>query len=175
MGFPRLPAGLEIGSTGLRLIGIGMLLAALAYLLVCRFSRRREWQVRGQEIRLPSWRLALLQALMGAGNWALMGLVVFTLLPDKAGYPTILAILMVSSIAGVITHIPAGLGVLESVFITLLQGQYSQGTLLAALIGYRAVYFLLPLLLALVVYLLLERVASQRGAAAPSQAGGRAG
>lgn len=165
LGFPALPAGLEIGSSGLRLIGIGMLLAALLYLLACRFSRRREWHVRGHKVRLPSWRLALLQGLMGAGNWALMGLVVYILLPDKAGYPTLLAILLVSSIAGVITHIPAGLGVLESVFITLLQGQYSQGTLLAALIGYRAVYFLLPLLLALVTYLILERIASQRGSA----------
>jgi len=174
LGFPKLPAGLEIGSSGLRLIGMAMLAVALAYLLACRFSRRREWQVRGHAITLPGWRLAALQALMGAGNWCLMGLVVFTLLPDKAGYPTILAILLVSSIAGVITHIPAGLGVLESVFITLLQGQYSQGTLLAALIGYRAVYFLVPLLLACVVYLLLERLAArQRGRASSSPAAGR--
>lgn len=173
LGFPALPAGLEIGTTGLRLIGCLMLLAAISYLLACRFSRRRKWQVRGQSVTLPSWRLATLQGLMGAGNWALMGLVVYTLLPDKAGYPTILAILLVSSIAGVITHIPAGLGVLESVFITLLQGQYSQGTLLAALIGYRAVYFLLPLLVACLVYLLLERVAArQRGNASVSPAQG---
>lgn len=170
LGFPKLPAGLEIGSTGLRLIGLAMLLVALCYLLACGFSSRREWHVRGHRIRLPSWRLAALQGVMGAGNWALMGWVVYILLPDKAGYPTILAILLVSSIAGVITHIPAGLGVLESVFITLLQGQYSQGTLLAALIGYRAVYFLLPLLLALVTYLVLERVASQRGRASASAA-----
>ncbi len=176
LGFPKLPAGLEIGTTGLRLIGTAMLVVALAYLLACRFTSRREWQVRGHAITLPGWRLAALQALMGAGNWCLMGLVVFTLLPDKAGYPTILAILLVSSIAGVITHIPAGLGVLESVFITLLQGQYSQGTLLAALIGYRAVYFLLPLLLACVVYLLLERLAArQRGGASRSAVGGKAG
>jgi len=175
LGFPRLPAGLEIGSTGLRLIGVGMLLAALAYLLACRFSSRRQWQVRGQVITLPGWRLAVLQALMGAGNWCLMGLVVFTLLPDKAGYPTILAILLVSSIAGVITHIPAGLGVLESVFITLLQGQYSQGTLLAALIGYRAVYFLLPLLLACGVYLVLERLAGRQRGRVSAAARGRSG
>ena len=174
LGFPKLPSGLEIGTTGLRLIGGGMLAAAIAYLLACCFASRRQWQVRGQVITLPDWRLATLQALMGAGNWCLMGLVVFTLLPDKVGYPTILAILLVSSIAGVITHIPAGLGVLESVFITLLQGQYSQGTLLAALIGYRAVYFLLPLLVACVVYLLLERVAAgQRGRASRSAACGR--
>jgi len=176
LGFPALPAGLEIGTLGLRLIGMAMLAVAIAYLLACGFSRRREWQVRGQRISLPSWRLAALQGLMGAGNWCLMGLVIFTLLPDKAGYPTILAILLISSIAGVITHIPAGLGVLESVFITLLQGQYSQGTLLAALIGYRALYFLLPLLLACVTYLVLERVAArQRSRASASAAGERAG
>ncbi|OLS62612.1 lysylphosphatidylglycerol synthase domain-containing protein [Pseudomonas putida] len=170
LGFPKLPAGLEIGSSGLRVIGIGMLAVAIGYLLACRFARRREWTIRDHSLTLPSWRLAALQALMGAGNWCLMGLVIYTLLPDKAGYPTLLAILMVSSIAGVITHIPAGLGVLESVFITLLQGQYSQGTLLAALIGYRAVYFLLPLLIACVTYLVLERVAARQRSRAPASA-----
>ncbi|MFW3898437.1 lysylphosphatidylglycerol synthase domain-containing protein [Pseudomonas putida] len=176
LGFPKLPAGLEIGSSGLRVIGIAMLIAAIGYLLACRFAKRREWNIRGQQITLPSWRLAALQALMGAGNWCLMGLVIHTLLPEKAGYPTLLATLMVSSIAGVITHIPAGLGVLESVFITLLQGQYSQGTLLAALIGYRAVYFLLPLLVACVTYLVLERVAArQRGRAGTSATEGGTG
>lgn len=176
LGFPTLPAGLEIGSGGLRLIGIALLAVAVAYLLACRFAKRREWNIRGQRVSLPPWHLAALQGLMGAGNWCLMGLVIFTLLPEKAGYPTLLAILLVSSIAGVITHIPAGLGVLESVFITLLQGQYSQGTLLAALIAYRAVYFLLPLLVACVTYLLLERLAARQGdRASVSAPGERAG
>ena len=166
-GLPRLPAGLEIGSSGLRVIGVLMLLAGAAYLCACAFAQRRSWQIRGQAIKLPGIRLALLQALMGACNWMLMGLVIYTLLPEKVGYPSILGILMISSIAGVITHIPAGLGVLEAVFITLLQGQYAQGTLLAALIAYRVLYFLLPLLVACIVYLVLERVASQ-GAPASS-------
>lgn len=167
-GLPRLPAGLEIGTSGLRLIGVLLVLVAATYLLACAFAKRRSWQVRGQTLTLPGIRLALLQAVMGASNWLLMGCVIFTLLPEKVGYPTLLGILMISSIAGVITHIPAGLGVLETVFITLLQGQYAQGTLLAALIGYRALYFLLPLLVACVVYLVLERVASHSaGASAP--------
>jgi len=168
-GLPRLPAGFEIGSSGLRLIGLLLVLIALAYLLACRYARRRTWQLRGHEITLPRLRMAALQVLMGAGNWALMALVVYSLLPDKVGYPTILAVLMISSIAGVITHIPAGLGVLETVFLTLLHAHYGKGTLLAALIGYRAVYFLLPLLLAGLVYLLLERLASQRASTADSR------
>ncbi|WP_342622539.1 lysylphosphatidylglycerol synthase domain-containing protein [Pseudomonas alkylphenolica] len=165
-GLPHLPAGFEIGSNGLRLVGLLLLLAALGYLLACRFARRRTWQLRGHEITLPGLPMAALQLLMGACNWALMALVVYSLLPDKVAYPTILAVLMISSIAGVITHIPAGLGVLETVFLTLLQAHYGKGTLLAALIGYRVVYFLLPLLLAGLVYLLLERLASQRASTA---------
>lgn len=168
-GLPRLPAEFEIGSSALRLIGLLLVLLALAYLLACRYARRRSWQLRGHEITLPRLRMAALQVLMGASNWALMALVVYSLLPDKVGYPTILAVLMISSIAGVVTHIPAGLGVLETVFLTLLQTQYGKGTLLAALIGYRAVYFLLPLLLAGLVYLVLERLASQRAGTAASR------
>lgn len=174
LGLPKLPAGLEIGQGGLRLIGALLLLVATLYLLACACASRRRWRVRGQQIELPSWRLAVLQALMGASNWMLMAAVVYLLLPEKLGYPNILAILLISSIAGVITHIPAGLGVLETVFITLLHGQYAQGTVLAALIGYRALYFLLPLLLACVVYLLLERLASQH-AGASSAVGGAGG
>ncbi|MBW6280446.1 UPF0104 family protein, partial [Pseudomonas aeruginosa] len=112
---------------------------------------------RGHRLTLPSWRLAALQGLLGASNWSLMALLLYSLLPHGVDYPSVLAILLISSIAGVITHIPAGLGVLEAVFIALLQGRLSQGVLLAALIGYRVLYFLLPLALACVVYLLLER------------------
>ena len=109
------------------------------------------------EISLPSLRLALLQVALGAANWMLMAALIHLLLPKEAFYPTVLGILLISSIAGVITHIPAGLGVLEAVFMALMQHQFSKSTLLAALIGYRALYFLLPLVIAVVVYLVLEK------------------
>ncbi|RTV28777.1 UPF0104 family protein [Pseudomonas aeruginosa] len=156
-GLPALPPGWKLGSDGLRLIGALLLALAAGYLLACRFARRRAWGWREHRLTLPSWRLAALQGLLGASNWSLMALLLYSLLPHSVDYPSVLAILLISSIAGVITHIPAGLGVLEAVFIALLQGRLSQGVLLAALIGYRVLYFLLPLALACVVYLLLER------------------
>ncbi|MCP3751911.1 lysylphosphatidylglycerol synthase domain-containing protein [Pseudomonas sp. SBB6] len=171
-GLPRLPAGMEIGNTGLRLIGALLLLVAVIYWLACGFATRRTWRLRQHQISLPGIRLATLQTLMGACSWSLMALVVFTLLPKGADYPTLLAVLMISSIAGVITHIPAGLGVLETVFLTLLHGTYGKGTLLAALIGYRAIYFLLPLLIATLTYLVLEHLASQRSTGDRSQTSG---
>ncbi|GAB7527890.1 lysylphosphatidylglycerol synthase domain-containing protein [Pseudomonas sp. 3A(2025)] len=158
-GFVKLPAQWSIGSTTLQMIGAGLLLMCAAYLAACQFSTRRSWTIRGQELVLPSLGQALMQASLGALNWSLMALVIFTLLPENAFYPTVLGVLLISSIAGVITHIPAGLGVLETVFITLMAHQFSKGTLLAALIGYRAIYFLLPLMLAVLVYLVLEKSA----------------
>lgn len=67
-----------------------------------------------------------------------------------------LGVLLVSSIAGVIVHIPAGIGVLEAVFIAMLSAEsISRGAIIAALLAARAV-LLLPLLIATVGYLLLE-------------------
>lgn len=100
--------------------------------------------------------MALLQVALGATNWSLMGLVVYLMFFGQVPYPTVLAILMISSVAGVITHIPAGLGVLEAVFVALLAGEMAQASVVAGLIGYRAVYFLAPLLLATLVYFALE-------------------
>ena len=121
-GLPALPPGWKLGSDGLRLIGALLLALAAGYLLACRFARRRAWGWREHRLTLPSWRLAALQGLLGASNWSLMALLLYSLLPHGVDYPSVLAILLISSIAGVITHIPAGLGVLEAVFIALLQG-----------------------------------------------------
>lgn len=153
----QLPESWGLGVTGLQLIGFLLLGVAGAYLYACGFATRRDWSWRGHSITLPSFRVALLQLCLGASNWSLMALLVFWLLPGEAFYPTILGVLLISSIAGVITHIPAGLGVLETVFLALLHDQFSQGSLVAALFGYRVLYFLLPLLLASVTYLVLEK------------------
>ncbi|WP_296181373.1 lysylphosphatidylglycerol synthase domain-containing protein [Pseudomonas sp. UBA1879] len=156
-GFIDLPDGWKIGDTTLQLIGVVLLVVCFGYFLACRFSRKRTFTIRKQQLVLPSLNQALRQALLGALNWGLMALLIYVLLPEKAFYPAVLGILLISSIAGVIAHIPAGLGVLETVFITLMQHQFSKGQLLAALIGYRVIYFLIPLMLALIVYAVLEK------------------
>ncbi|MFV3325985.1 lysylphosphatidylglycerol synthase domain-containing protein [Pseudomonas sp. NY15372] len=169
LGLVELPKTWAVGATGLRLIGVLLLVFALGYLLACAFAKRRTWSLRGHELTLPSLHLALCQVALGASNWALMAALIHWLLPHELFYPSILGILLISCVAGVVAHIPAGLGVLEAVFLALLHGQIGQGSLVAALLGYRTLYYLIPLLLALVVYLVLEkraRAMRQRGKAA---------
>lgn len=158
----ELPSAWEIGAQGLQPIGIGLLAVSFTYLAACRFSPRRVWHVRGHEIVLPPLSLALMQAALGAANWSLMATLIYLLLPEGLFYPTVLGVLLISAIAGVMTHVPAGLGVLEAVFLALLQHHVASSEILAALIGYRALYFLLPLIVACVVYLILERRGKKR-------------
>jgi len=156
-GMVSIPGGWFIGETTLRLIGVVLLVLVAFYLWACAFSKQRRWTVKGQTLQLPSLRMALLQFAVSCANWMVMGAIIWLLLGRDVGYPMVLGVLLISSIAGVIIHIPAGIGVLEAVFLALLSGQHaSHGTIIAALLAYRVLYFILPLLLALVLYLVLE-------------------
>jgi uncharacterized membrane protein YbhN (UPF0104 family) len=68
----------------------------------------------------------------------------------------VLTVLLIGAVAGVVAHVPAGLGVLEFVFVALLSHQVSEGQLIGALLGYRAIYYIAPLLIAAVLYLVME-------------------
>ncbi|HEN8800212.1 lysylphosphatidylglycerol synthase domain-containing protein [Pseudomonas sp. CM27] len=153
----ELPANWAVGTTGLQFIGFALLAIAFAYLFACGFAKKRTWRWRDHELTLPGLRLALCQVALGASNWAMMALLIYWLLPDKAFYPSILGILLISCVAGVVAHIPAGLGVLETVFLGLLHGQMGQGSLVAALLAYRTLYYLIPLALAVITYVVLEK------------------
>jgi hypothetical protein len=139
-----------------------MFAVAVAYILLCAFARRRTWTIRGHELTLPPLKLALLQLLISSINWSLMAGAMYILLDQKIPYPVVLEVLLVAAIAGVITHVPAGLGVLEAVFVALLSHQISTNELLAALLTYRAIYYLTPLAIATVVYLVVEARAKKR-------------
>lgn len=156
------PVSWKVSPLFLQLLGFTLLAGSLGYLVACHVARRRSWQWRSYRITLPDSRLAILQLMLGALNWSLMASLIYILLPEEAFYPIVLAALMMSSIAGVITHIPGGLGVLEAVFVALLSHEIDKSELLAGLIAYRALYFLLPLSIALVVYLWMEKAGKAR-------------
>ena len=160
---PALPGSWKIDASQLRLIGLALLAVALAYLGACAFSRQRSLRLRGHDIELPSLRLASLQLAMGAGNWLLMSGIVFILLQQRIDFFSVASVLLLAAVAGVITHIPGNLGVLEAVFVALLSQRMPRHDLLAGLVAYRVVYYLAPLLVATVIYLVMEAHAKKSG------------
>lgn len=153
----RLPNHWYIDQNALRVSGIALLLIIAAYLWACACAKRRHITIKGQRLVLPSWKFALAQLAISSANWMVMGAIIWLLMSGEVDYFLVLGVLLISSIAGVIAHIPAGFGVLEVVFIALLAGQpVSHGAIIAALLVYRALYFFLPLFLATIGYLILE-------------------
>jgi uncharacterized membrane protein YbhN (UPF0104 family) len=162
---PLMPPGWELGSEGLRWVGAGLLGCAAAYVAVCFRAKRPDWRFRGHTLRLPTGRISILQILLSAANWMTIGAVVWVLLHQKIEYTGVLGVLLVAAVAGVIAHVPAGLGVLEAVFIALLSHRMPASEILAALLAYRALYYLAPLAPALAVFLKLNGLRSRRNRA----------
>ncbi|KAA0910964.1 lysylphosphatidylglycerol synthase domain-containing protein [Pusillimonas sp. ANT_WB101] len=166
LGAIDLPADWWLGTGTLRIIGAIMAVVALAYVLLCFFSGTRSWSVRGQQVELPSGVLSLLQVFVATCNWALMGSVLWVLLQQRVAYPVVLGAILLSAVAGLIARVPAGLGVLEAVVIALLTSpDMSRSEVLAGALVYRAVYYLAPLFIAGVIYLLTEMTQRNRASA----------
>lgn len=158
------PPRFASASTWLQAAGFVMLALALLYLFACHRLHGRVFHLRGHHFRLPSVPLALTQFTLAAINWSLMAGIIFVLLPASVEYPVVLGACLFAAVATALAHVPAGLGVLEAVFVAAFAHRVPAPQVVAALLAYRAVYYLMPLLLALVTYLLLE--ARGKGAAA---------
>lgn len=157
-----LPPSWKMGNHGLQWIGALLVAVSVGYLIACLRAGGKRWEVRGHEITLPHFRVAVLQLAMSCLNWSLMGGIVYMLLQQQVAYSDVLTVLLVAAIAGVVAHVPAGLGVFEFIFVALLSHQISEGRLLAALLGYRGIYYIGPALIAAVMYLVFE-VRAKRG------------
>ena len=152
----QLPPTWKLDSEQLRLLGVALLTAVVAYLGLCAFARQRSWNVRGHEIDLPTLRMAGAQFAISCTHWMTMAAVPWVLLQGQIDYPTALSVLLMAAIAGVILHIPAGLGVTEAVFIALLSHRVPEHQLLGALLAYRAIFYLTPLVAGALLYLKVE-------------------
>ena len=109
---------------------------------------------------------------MGATNWLIMSGIVFVLLQQRIAFPVVVSVLMLAGIAGVITHIPAGLRVLEAVFVALFFSQLPTPAIMAALVAYRVIYDVAPLRVAATAYVVMEARAKKLAVdTAPSAAG----
>jgi uncharacterized membrane protein YbhN (UPF0104 family) len=78
------------------------------------------------------------------------------LLPHRVPFHVFLAVFLLGQIASLVAQIPGGLGVFEAVVLWGLRPALSTPAILIGLVGYRLVYFVLPLILATVIWVLRE-------------------
>lgn len=153
---------LRIGSVALAVRPVGALLAlvVLAYLGWSVVASRDHVGGGRWMLRRPTARVAVTQLVLSSADWLVTGTVLFAVMPVAAAvsYGPLLRAYLVAQTLGVASHVPGGAGVFEAVVLTLLAtGDASQRTaLIAALVMYRVVYYLLPLAGALLVAAVAE-------------------
>jgi len=128
-------------------IGVGALLTAPSLLWFTALrGRRPETPAQGLAVSLGGRALTLI---VGVGDWVFSGAALFVLLPQHGldAFPGFMAVFVLGSLVSAATGVPGGVGVFEAVVIGL-------GILLArahetptALLLYRAIYSLGPMLL----------------------------
>jgi phosphatidylglycerol lysyltransferase len=128
----------------------GVLLAAIAgYLwLVC--TRHEPLRYRRIVIPVPKPRIAFAQIAVACADLLCAASVLYVLLPQQAAmsFSAFAGIYLIAIAAGVISNVPGGIGVFEAVLLLLLQS-VPKGSLLGALVAYRAIYYFAPFAVAL--------------------------
>ena len=147
-----IPALLHLPFFSLRPLGV-ILLALVAGYLAWGMLLKRPLRIRSWEFPVPSSSLLLFQIALPSVDWLVAGTVLWVLFPQAHGltFPGFLAIFLLAQIAGLLSHIPGGLGVFETIMILFLSPTLSAAQVLGIILAYRGIYYLLPLLVASVV------------------------
>jgi phosphatidylglycerol lysyltransferase len=140
------------------LIGVGWLLVfvVIGY-VVATMVRREPLRVWGWTFPLPSTAMALQQLGVSVVDWVLAGLVLFLLLPpDGPPFLAYQGAFLVAVLLGMVSHVPGGVGVFEGMMVLLLKPWLTAAELLPVFVVYRVVYYLAPLVVALLVLVGVE-------------------
>ncbi len=145
---PALAELLSLSTVSLHLAA-AVLLLALVGLMVSGVRRRSPFVVAGLSIRMPSPSITLFQLLLTAFDLFGAAAALWVLVPAASiDFFSFAAIFSAAIALGVISRMPGGLGVFETVAFIALARYVPRNELAAALVIYRGVYFVLPLMLA---------------------------
>jgi phosphatidylglycerol lysyltransferase len=141
-----IPSTLHLPIHSSLLIGAIMLMLVAAYATLT-IIKRAPITIRELEIQLPSIRLFVLQLIIAALDWMLASLVLFVLLDPGTtiSYPAFLAVFLLAQLGGLISQVPGGLGVFETVVVLMLSARLPASQIFGALLAYRLLYYWLPL------------------------------
>ena len=130
----------------------------LAVYLWASIYYKKDLVIKGVDFRMPNFKLALEQVFIGSIDIVMASLVLYSVLICfvEIDFVTFMGAFIIAQVLGVYSQVPGGLGVFELVFSNILPGQDNQAILFGALIAYRIIYYLLPLVLSGIVLLLYE-------------------
>jgi uncharacterized membrane protein YbhN (UPF0104 family) len=135
------------------LLGVVVLGLLGCYCASASFADSRGLRLWGHVIELPGPRTALMQLALGVVDISCAAATLYVLLPAESqniDFAAFAAIYVFAALVGAISHAPGGVGVFEAVMLGAVPAP-SREALLAALLLFRAIYYLIPFVLALIL------------------------
>ncbi|MBV8653898.1 MAG: lysylphosphatidylglycerol synthetase family protein, partial [Alphaproteobacteria bacterium] len=148
------------------------LLIATAFLTAFGSIRHKALRIRGLALSFPGPRLFLAQLLFTGLDVLFAAASLWVLLPaERLELLPFVAIFTVATGLGIVSSVPGGLGIFDTVVLAGLSHQVPPNEVAAAVLAYRGIYFLLPLIVAAAVLAGFEvREAARRANAAVARA-----
>lgn len=138
--------------------GLGLALLALVLAIVAwSGSKGRHIHIKSWRFDLPAASVLIKQIIISIIDLASVAFVLYLLLPHDAGigYFTVFSAFVQSMILAILSHVPGGLGVFELTMMASLP-QVDKAYLLAVLLVFRLLYYILPFILAVLFFILHE-------------------
>jgi len=149
------PAVLHLPFASTRVPGI-VFLGLVAMALSVAAFKKKPFRFRSWEFAIPELRLVAGLIITACFDWVLAAAVLFVLLPHGSiAFPVFLGIFLVAQVAGLISHVPGGLGVFESIVVLMLPSIPSS-TVFGSLILFRIIYYLIPLTMSAIILAVYE-------------------
>lgn len=155
----RLPPAFLRLMAGLTLLGLAV------FLWLCHRRRALDLGARWT-LRLPPVGLAARQLAISAVELSASAAALWFLLPaDRIPLPTFISFYAIAVAAGIVSHVPGGVGVFEAVMLLTSGSHVPTEAMLGALLLNRGIYYVLPLVVATAIALTYEL---RSGVAAPA-------
>ena len=129
-----------------RLAALGVLGAILAYFVWLSLGEeRRELGQNGWKMKLPSAPLTLVQILIGVLDLGFCAMAMYLLMPTDPGidFMPLAVVFILATLLGFASHAPGSIGVFDAAMLVALP-QFGREQLLATLVVFRILYFLIP-------------------------------
>ena len=149
-------------------VGVGMGLNALfifcasvllTYFAMTLFFHKKSIKIGQIKFQIPSTAMATTQTVLGITDSVLAGLVLYFCLTPFVSIPfgTFIGLFVIAQTAGVFSQVPGGIGVFESVYLLALPDGVDKANIFGALLAYRIIYYVLPLIGAGSLFFIYER------------------
>lgn len=163
IGYFLVPREIFDGSVGVGM-GLNALFIFCASVLLTYFAmtllfHKKSIKIGQIKFQIPSTAMATTQTVLGITDSVLAGLVLYFCLTPFVSIPfgTFIGLFVIAQTAGVFSQVPGGIGVFESVFLLALPDGVDKANIFGALLAYRIIYYVLPLIGAGSLFFIYER------------------